>query len=100
MLFCLVAREETGRLERVKNYLYNYLFKEIELYEVFKEAGVKPISKSTSAVVPQPITGRNFGHYVIKFQNFLILIPLILDCRNRPGRVGVDRLKFYSEDGC
>jgi oxygen-independent coproporphyrinogen-3 oxidase len=101
--FCLCSKEITKDYEKVKNYLYNYLFKEIDLLkDVFKEAGVKPNFKEIYFGGGSPTFYREeeFAALRDKISDFISFSDIeSWTVEIDPRRVGVDRLRFYHKMG-
>ena len=101
--FCLCSKEITHDYEKVKNYLYNYLFKEIDLLKkIFSKAGVTPNFKEVyfGGGSPTYYKEKEFEALREKIGEFLDFSSIdSWTVEIDPRRVGVDRLKFYSKMG-
>lgn len=100
--FCLCSKEITKDYEKVKNYLYNYLFKEIELLEE------KLNQNNLKLNVKEVYFGGGSPTYYKEeeFKNLINKLSTIIDFKNiddftveiDPRRVDENRLLFYKEN--
>jgi oxygen-independent coproporphyrinogen-3 oxidase len=100
--FCLCSKEITQDYEKVKNYLYDYLFKEIELLEkVLNENNLKLNVKEVYFGGGSPTYYKED-----EFKNLIKKLTNIIDFKNiddftveiDPRRVDESRLLFYKEN--
>lgn len=101
--FCLCSKEITKDYQKVKDYLYNVLFKEIDmLVDVFKAIGKKPKFKEiyfgggspTYYKKPEFLALKDKMKDLINFENIETWTVEI-----DPRRVDVNKLKFYHSMG-
>lgn len=100
--FCLCSKEITKDYEKVKNYLYEYLFKEIELLEKALEENNLKLN------VKEVYFGGGSPTYYKEeeFKNLINKLSNIIDFKNiddftveiDPRRVDENRLLFYKEN--
>jgi len=101
--FCLCSKEITKDYSQVKNYLDNFLFKEIDLLvDLFKTTGLKPSFREVYMGGGSPTYYREpeFEALMNKLRTFIDFSKLkTFTVEIDPRRVDVDRLRFYHKFG-
>jgi oxygen-independent coproporphyrinogen-3 oxidase len=101
--FCLCSKEITKDYEKVKSYLDNYLFKELDLLEqTFKENSLNPHFTEIymGGGSPTYYREKEFESLMNKISQFIDFSQIkTFTVEIDPRRVDTDRLKFYHKFG-
>ena len=101
--FCLCSKEITRNYENVKDYLYDYLFKEIDLLKAeFSKIGVRPNFKEIyfGGGSPTYYKEKEFADLINKLKEVIDFDGIeTFTVEIDPRRVDVDKLKFYHTQG-
>ena len=101
--FCLCSKSITKEYEKVEKYLYNDLFKEIELYEKMMEGTGKTVRVGEvyfGGGSPTYYKEQDFEKLVSRLKNVFDFSSVKnFTVETDPRRVDTDKLSFYSEQG-